>query len=177
MEAVSALTRALALGALPLAAVLGLGMLAIRPSSPNVLKAAPPPGKTCTQPPVFKPGYQRGENYVVPQGQGFQFGSEAWVEATVCSAGTLIVTAQGELGGDEKPRLTVVHDGTTLATPTFDQERTVKIDIPAAGRLCWASSTIFTDTDSRVIFLRDCNSDRSRLPGSSGDSACSKAEA
>ena len=52
---------------------------------------------------MFKPGYQRGENYVVPQGQGFHFGSEAWVEATVCSAGTLIVTAQGELGEMKNP--------------------------------------------------------------------------
>ncbi|THF87135.1 hypothetical protein E7T09_08200 [Deinococcus sp. KSM4-11] len=151
----STTTRALSLGALPLVAVLGLAVLTGRSIQPSELKVGSPAVAACAQPPVFKPGYQRGKDYVVRQGKGYHFGGEAWVEATVCSAGTLAVTAYGELGGVEEPQLTVALNGDILASITFDHERTVQIQLPEAGEVIVAYLNDFYATDSRVIFLRD----------------------
>ena len=154
MKAIRGLPRGLALAALPLAASLALGLVALRPAPPPAFKASTLP-LTCQHPPVFTPGYQRRPNYVVPQAEGFRFRSESWVEADVCSAGTLSVTAAGELGGDELPQLTVVLGTSVLATPRFDRQRRVSMAIPGPGRVILGYFNDYYLADVRVATLRD----------------------
>jgi hypothetical protein len=151
---VDTVKRWLMLGALPLIGVLYAGSVAIRPVASTELLAATTSNAACTQPPVFKPGYQRAENFVIPQGQGFRFRSESWLEADVCAAGTLKITAQGELGGDELPQLTVALDSAVIATPSFDRERTVELRIPRPGRVYLAYFNDYHLADVRVASLR-----------------------
>ncbi|GGO19024.1 hypothetical protein [Deinococcus humi] len=146
------LLRALALGVGPVMVAAGLGMVGGRSMPPEKLALAPPQ-LACAQPIVFKPGYQRGENYVVPQGQGFKFLSDAWLEANICSAGILKITADGELGGDEQPRLLVAFDGDIIANPAFSQERSIQISIPKAGSLYLGYLNDFYSADVRVATL------------------------
>ncbi|CAM3709354.1 hypothetical protein [Deinococcus frigens] len=155
MEPVKALGRVLALGLLPLGLSLGLGALASHPTPPAPLQVGLPPGRACTQPPVFVPGYQRGENYVISQGQGFKFRSEAWLQADLCSAGTLTITADGALAGDGWPQLTVALDSTVLAAPGFSGPRTSTLRVPAAGRLYLAYLNDYYLADVRVANLRN----------------------
>ncbi|QLG11521.1 hypothetical protein HLB42_12580 [Deinococcus sp. D7000] len=148
------LLRVLALGVGPLVVAASLAIVQGRGVPPQQLALTPPP-LACTQPPVFTPGYQAGENYVIPQGEGFKFRAESWLEADLCSAGTLKITADGELAGDEEPQLTVVLDGTVFAAPAFNGERTVELPVPRSGHLLLGYFNDYYLADVRVATLRD----------------------
>lgn len=149
------LLRALALGSGPVIVTMGLGVLGDQNVQANELSMPPMRAGACTQPPIFKPGYQRRDNYVIPQGDGFKFDSDAWVEADLCSPGTLKITADGDLAGDEDPQLTVVLDATVLAAPRFNKERMVSITVPHAGRIYLGFFNDYYLADVRVATLRD----------------------
>ena len=109
----------------------------------------------CLQPPVFKPGYQLGENFVTSQGEGFKFGGESWIEANLCSPGTLKITADGELGGEEKPKLTVLRDNAVLHVAAFDAKKTIEVYIPRSGSVYLAYFNDYYVSDARVATFRE----------------------
>ncbi|CAM3515789.1 hypothetical protein [Deinococcus frigens] len=149
------LLRALTLGMGPVVVAAGLGMVGRQNVQVRELSVPPMRAEACTQPPIFKPGYQRRDNYVIPQGTGFKFDSDAWIEADLCSPGTLKITADGDLAGDEDPQLTVVLDATVLASPRFNQERTASVNVPHAGRIYLGFFNDYYLADVRVATLRD----------------------
>lgn len=150
MAAVNHSYRWLALSVFPLLTVAGLHPLSFR-QAPKLTVTLP--GR-CAQPPVFTTGYQRGQNYVMPRATGFFFRSDAWVEAQLCSGGTLSITAKGELAGDELPQLTVVLDSEVIAMPRFNREQTVDVRVQAAGRLILGYFNDYHEADVRVATLR-----------------------
>ena len=150
MAAMTRVTRWLALSVLPLLTIAGLTTLSPG-RAPEVQVAS---SARCSQPPVFTLGYQRGQDYVIPRGNGFLFRSDAWIEAQLCRGGTLSVTAQGELAGTELPQLTMVLNNEVIAAPRFDRERTVQVKVPAAGRLLLGYFNDYYEADVRVATLR-----------------------
>ena len=150
MAAMNHVTRWLALGVLPFLTVAGLTTLSPG-QAPEVQVAS---SARCSQPPVFTRGYQRGQDYVIPRGNGFLFRSDAWIETQLCHGGTLSITAQGELAGQELPQLTVVLNSEIIATPRFDRERTAQVRVPAAGRLILGYFNDYYEADVRVATLR-----------------------
>ena len=149
------LLRALALGVGPVAAALGVGMLAQGQPPPQFVPPSALSTSSCAQPPVFKTAYEVGPNYVKPLDEGFHFGGNSMLEGGLCSAGTLKITAAGDVAGDEEPQLTVFFDGKTLDAPRFDRERIVELRIPKAGQLFLGFFNDYYETDSRVVFLRE----------------------
>jgi len=59
----------------------------------------------------------------------------SWLETEVCTSGTLTLRAEGELAGDELPRLDVALDSVVLAREGFSGARTIRIRVPGPGRL------------------------------------------
>ncbi|GAA4018248.1 hypothetical protein GCM10022631_33980 [Deinococcus rubellus] len=144
-------SKALLVG-LPLVTAGVMGALAQR-LSPQSLPIALPSTLHCTEPPKFEVGYQGGENYLVVQNDTYRFQSTSWLQADLCLAGTLEMTAHGELAGDESPRLVAALDGQVLDTQPFTQERTWKLNVPASGRLILGYFNDYYLADVRVATL------------------------
>lgn len=149
--------RALALSVGPIVVALGFGSLGWFGSAwdvePLLFKAT----SHCNQPPSFKPVYQAGRDFLQTRGDGFHFASEAMLGATLCSAGTLEITANGELGGVEQPQLTVFFEGDVLTKHYFNRQSTLELPISKAGRVFMGFFNDFYLTDSRVIFIQGIN--------------------
>ncbi|WP_146202785.1 hypothetical protein [Deinococcus irradiatisoli] len=147
----SLLDRMLVLS-LPLLAAGYLGGVAGR-LTPQPLLVSPPAIEHCFQPPKFEVSYQGGQNYLVMRNETYRFQSTSWLQADICQAGTLNVTAYGEVAGGEAPRLVVALNDKVLGTQSFDQERTWKLSIPTAGRLILGYLNDFYLADVRVATL------------------------
>ncbi|GMA15998.1 hypothetical protein E5F05_07645 [Deinococcus metallilatus] len=93
------------------------------------------PELSCTQPPTYRVGYQREDNGLTPQGSGFHFQGLSWLQTDLCSAGTLLVTAEGQVAAGAAPELTFMLNSKPLAVESFDRRKTLKLKIPEAGRL------------------------------------------
>ncbi|MFC3834200.1 hypothetical protein [Deinococcus rufus] len=147
--------RMLATGVLPLLLALLLSRVATAPQDVPAFSTMPLVPTSCTQPPTFAPGYERRPGYVVPRAGGFWFDSDAWIEGAVCTPGTLKITAEPQLGGDEPPRLTVVLDQEFLAAPAFERSTTVSVRVERPGRLLLGFFNDYYLADVRVATLRD----------------------
>lgn len=152
------LLRALALGMGPLVVVAGLGVVG---PSRSISQIAPPPpvsAASCTQPPVFQAGYQREDNGLVAAGQGYKFNGMSWIQANLCSAGTLKITASGEVAGDELPQLTVLQDDQTLSILDFDQQEKIsEVKVPHPGNVYLAYFNDYYLSEARIATLQALN--------------------
>ena len=137
---------------LPLVAAGWLGSLAQRLSAPP-LAVTLPSVQRCTEPPKFEVGYQGGENFLVMRNETYRFQSTSWLQADLCSAGTLIITAHGEVAGGEAPILVAALNGQVLGSQPFEQERSWKLRVPASGRLILGYFNDYYLADVRVATL------------------------
>lgn len=144
-------SRALLVG-LPLVTACVMGAVTHR-LTPQPLPTAPPSALRCAAPPKFEAGYQGGENYLVVQHETYRFQSVSWLQADLCSAGTLEIIAHGEVAGGQAPILVAALNGQVLDTRPFDQERTWKLSVPAAGRLILGYFNDYYLADVRVATL------------------------
>lgn len=149
------LLRALALGVGPLAAAVSVGVLAQGQEARRFIPPVPLSAKFCTQPPVFKPGYQQGENFVVQQGRGFRFASTAWIQANLCTSGTLRITADGELGGSQPPQLTVFQNDAVVGVYGFKTKGTIEVKVTRSGSLSLGYFNDYYSSDARVATFRE----------------------
>lgn len=152
------LLRALALGVAPVVMAVGVGV-GSQPGRTSQI-ALPPSvaAASCTQPPVFQTGYQRDDNGLVAVGQGYKFNGMSWIQANLCSAGILKITASGEVAGDELPQLTVLQDDQTLAVLGFDQqEKIAEVKIPHPGNVYIAYFNDYYISEARIATLQTVN--------------------
>lgn len=141
---------ALALGLPALLVVLGVGIAVTCTDPTQQLTFA---AAACSEPPTFKLGHNPGGVNASQQGAGFKLSSEAWVETNLCSAGTLNISASGELGGDELPQLTVYLNAELLAVLPFNQQQTIPVKVPRPGRIILGFFNDYYLADVRVASL------------------------
>jgi len=137
---------------LPLVAVGWLGGLAQR-LTPQPLPTSLPSTLHCTEPPKFEIGYRLDENSIVVQNKTYRFQGTSWLQVDLCSARMLEITAHGEVAGGEAPKLVASLDSQVLDTQPFTQERTWKLNAPAAGRLILGYFNDYYLADVRVATL------------------------
>ncbi|TSA81469.1 hypothetical protein FNU79_15175 [Deinococcus detaillensis] len=113
----------------------------------------PPSILHCTKPPKFEVGYQSGKDNLIIQNETYRFLSTSWLQADLCSAGTLEITAHGEVAGSEEPILLAALNGQVLNTQPFNQERTWKLNVSEPGRLILGYFNDYTLTDVRIATL------------------------
>lgn len=128
--------------------------LAQRPQQTASLQLALP-NLSCTQPPKFRVGYQRESNGLQPRDGGFSFQGLSWLETDLCTPGTLILTAAGEVAGGEAPILDVALNSKMLTRESFDRQRTVRLRVPEAGRLTLGYFNDYYRSDARVATLEN----------------------
>ncbi|MEF2278935.1 hypothetical protein V3W47_11560 [Deinococcus sp. YIM 134068] len=117
--------------------------------------AVAPPEQRCTQPPVYRVGYKREDNGILPLGAGFSFQGVAWLEVNLCSPGTLVLTADGEVAGGEPPVLHVALNSRTLLSESFRERRTLRLRIPEAGLLTLSYFNDYYRSEARVATLEN----------------------
>lgn len=110
---------------------------------------------TCAQPPQFRVGYQREGNGILPLEGGFSFQGVSWLEADLCTPGTLTLSADGEVAAGEAPRLQIALNSRVLANESFGSRRTVQLRVPEAGRLTLAYFNDYYRSDARVATLEN----------------------
>lgn len=112
--------------------------------------------RKCTVPPNYRVGYEREANGVsVAANGGFTFQGVAWLQADICTPGTLTIVADGRVGGGEAPELNVAVDSNTLSAEQFSERRTIQIRVPQAGQLSLAYLNDFYRSDARVGTLEN----------------------
>ncbi|UQN09557.1 hypothetical protein [Deinococcus sp. QL22] len=133
------------------------------------------PKLACIQPPRFRIGYQREGNGVSLKETEVDFQGFAWIEAAVCSAGTLTITADGEVAANEAPILQVALDRELLLQEGFEDLKTVKVRVPHRGRLVIGYFNDYYLSDVRVATLEAfkftgvrCNEVNIDVPKSTG---------
>ena len=108
----------------------------------------------CQSPPVYRVGYAREANGIVPTSEGFRFQGNAYLETQLCRAGQLSFTTTGEPADGEDPRLTIFLDGKLLEDMAVGkQRRQTQVDIPHGGRLLLAYFNDYYLADVRVATL------------------------
>lgn len=114
-----------------------------------------PPEHRCTQPPSYRVGYKREDNGILPLGAGFSFQGVAWLETNLCSPGTLVLTADGEVAGGGAPVLQVALNSRTLLSEDFRERRTLRLRLPEAGRLTLSYLNDYYRSEARVATLEN----------------------
>lgn len=104
------------------------------------LKAAvlsPAPLPPCTLPLRFRVAFPQNEPPVLPfsGSQGYTFMSNGWLSGEACRKGTLVISGQGQAAGGAAPALQVTLDSKVIWAGEFTEPATVRVPVPAAGRL------------------------------------------
>lgn len=102
---------------------------------------------TCQPSPQFRPGGQQDPGGLVRDGEGYRMTGLSWLQADLCGPGTLVITADGEAGAGEQPRLDIALNGKVIASESFGERRTTEVSVPDAG--------VLTLTFVNDLFLAD----------------------
>lgn len=147
-----------------------------RPYPVEPLELAGPELK-CGRPPTFTVGYKAEESAVVPQQGGFRMQGVSWLEADLCTPGTLVVTADGEPAAGEAPVLEVELNSRSLVREAFSQRRTTYVEIPHPGRLILGYFNDYYLSEARAARLErisiqgaDCRTMQVDVPPETGGS-------
>ncbi|MDL2342991.1 hypothetical protein QOL99_02380 [Deinococcus sp. MIMF12] len=136
----------------PLLATLLLGTLALRPQATPGLPLTRQ-ALTCTAPPTFRVGYESGEGALRLDGGQYRFQGVSWLEGDLCGPGTLLITADGEVAEQEAPVLQISLGRRVLLREPFAERRTVRVEVPSAGRLTLAYLNDLYRSEARVATL------------------------
>ncbi|MEW6422672.1 MAG: hypothetical protein AB1511_13235 [Deinococcota bacterium] len=109
----------------------------------------------CTQPPTYRVGYELEAGGLRPEGGGFKFWGESRLDTDLCSAGVLLVTAEGQVAGGAPPRLDIALNSRSLASFTFGAPRTVRVPIPGPGRLTLGYFNDYYRSEARIASLEN----------------------
>ncbi|MCP2014535.1 hypothetical protein L1280_001686 [Deinococcus sp. HSC-46F16] len=103
--------------------------------------------RPCQPSPQFRPSGQQDSGGLVREGEGYRMTGLSWLQADLCGPGTLVITADGEAGAGEQPRLDIALNGKVIASESFGKRRTAEVSVPDAG--------VLTLTFVNDLFLAD----------------------
>lgn len=130
-----------------------MSLIAAVPEAPALALSVPT--QPCSEPPAFRSGYETEPGSVVPQGDGFALLGNGWVEATVCKPGVLRITAHGDAGGENEPRLDITVNSRWLQSAKIRRKVTLEVDVPVAGRVILAYLNDYYRSEVRLANLEN----------------------
>ena len=141
------------LSAAAVLAAVGLVTSQARPPAHTIQLLLEEKQLNCKEPPTFRTGYQREEGGIRPIGAGFSFQGVSWLEADLCTPGTLVMTAEGESADGQDPILQIALNSEVLSTQTFGPRRSVNVQVPNRGKLTLGYFNDYYRSDARIATL------------------------
>ncbi len=147
------------------------------PLKSTILLPAPLP--PCELPLQFRVAFPKTEPSLLPfsKSRGYTFMSNGWLSGESCQKGTLVIAGQGQEAGGAAPVLQVALDSKVIWSGEFTAPTTIRVPVPAPGRLTLGYFNDFYRSEYRNASLEDvqfrsesCQTFGLDVPPSSGGS-------
>lgn len=107
----------------------------------------------CSDQLAFTPHPISGPAAITVKNGQISFLSNGFVSTTLCQSGNLTITAKGQLGGDELPKLIIQSGDQILSSPTFSDRKTVNVHLSQPGRLTLGYFNDYYRAELRLLTL------------------------